>query len=342
MDITEAQGLFEPGCVYLNTASYGLPPRTSFERLAEVLDDWRAGRTSWEPWGEAAESCRASFARLIGARAEDVAIGATVSQQLALVAGSLEPGEVLVPELEFTSDTFPFLAAPGLDVRAVPLARLAEEVRPETRAVAFSVVQSATGELADLAAIGAAARAAGALTVADVTQALGWLPFRAGELDFVVCHTYKWLLSPRGASLLYVAPARREELLPAQAGWYAAEDVHGSYYGTAMELAASARRFDLSPAWFCWVGAEPSLALIEEVGVEAIQAHDVGLANRFRAGLGLPPGDSAIVSVELPGASEALARANVRAAARAGALRVSFHLYNSESDVDDALAALTG
>jgi cysteine sulfinate desulfinase/cysteine desulfurase-like protein len=66
----------------------------------------------------------------------------------------------------------------------------------------------------------------------------------------------------------------------------------------------------------------------------------VRLANRFRAGLGLEPGDSAIVSADVSGADAALARAGILAAARDGRLRVSFHVYNTDADVDAALEAL--
>ena len=66
----------------------------------------------------------------------------------------------------------------------------------------------------------------------------------------------------------------------------------------------------------------------------------MGLANAFRAGLGLPPGDSAIVSADIPGAEQAFAAAGVRAAVRGGRLRASFHLYSTQADVDLALNAL--
>jgi selenocysteine lyase/cysteine desulfurase len=109
-----------------------------------------------------------------------------------------------------------------------------------------------------------------------------------------------------------------------------------------LEPATNARRFDLSPAWHCWVALAPALEVVEQVGVPAIHAHDVGLANRFRAGLGLPPSNSAIVSASVPDADRLLARAGLRAASRAGSLRVSFHLYSTEADVDLALEALSG
>lgn len=96
----------------------------------------------------------------------------------------------------------------------------------------------------------------------------------------------------------------------------------------------------MSPAWLCWVGAAVALEHLEAVGVASVHAHDVGLADSLRAGLGLPPGGSAIVAVDVPGAAERLAAAGVTAAVRAGRARLSFHLYSTAEDVELALAAL--
>ena len=57
-----------------------------------------------------------------------------------------------------------------------------------------------------------------------------------------------------------------------------------------LRLAADARRFDISPAWLSWVGATPALELLCDLGVGSTHAHDLRLANRLRAGLGLPAG----------------------------------------------------
>jgi selenocysteine lyase/cysteine desulfurase len=77
--------------------------------------------------------------------------------------------------------------------------------------------------------------------------------------------------------------------------------------------------------------------VIKQIGVEAIHEHDVALANRFRAGVGLDASDSAIVCADLPGAAERLHRAGIIAAVRGGLLRSSWHLYNDDSDVDKVL-----
>jgi len=344
MELAKAQKLWQPHPGWLNTASYGLPPEPAWVALQDALADWRVGRISWEGWGEAAERARAGFAGLVGVAAADVAIGATASQLLAPVAAALPPGAtVVVPEVEFTSNLFPWLVQQdrGVRVRTVPLDGLADAVDAGTDLVAFSLVQSSDGTVAPYDEIVAAARAHGALVAVDATQACGWLPFDAGRADAVVVSAYKWLMAPRGTAFAYLAPALRDRLRPDAAGWYAGQDPHASYYGPPLRLADEARRFDISPAWFCWVGMAPALDVLLDVGLPAIRDHDVALANRLLTGLGQPPGESAIVTVEVPGAQEKLERAGVRAAVRAGRVRASFHLYSTQEDVDLALDALT-
>ena len=340
MEVGEAQALWAPAAPYLNTASFGLPPRPAWDELQAALEDWRHGRTSWERWSDSTERARAAFARLVGADPRYVATGATVSQLVSLVAASLPAGaRIVAPEEDFASLLLPLAACGGL--MTVPLEEVADAIDERTELVALSVVQSASGAVADLPAVVDAARAYDALVLVDATQACGWLPVRAEQADFLVCAAYKWLMSPRGTAFLAVRPGLLDSVPPLAANWWAAEDPHGMYYGLP-PLTNDARRLDISPAWFSWVGTAPALELLVRIGVDAIHEHDVGLANRFRARLGLPPGDSAIVSTEVPGAQARLERAGIRASVRAGSLRVSFHVYNSERDVDAALAALHG
>ncbi len=343
MLLYEAQSLWDASPGWLDTASYGLPPRPAWEALQEALAEWRCGQGTWEHWSLSTEAARASFARLVRANPTTVAIGSATSELIGLIAASLaNHARVLVPEVEFTSNLFPWLvqAQRGVEIRTVPTARLAESIDGRTTLVAFSAVQSATGEVADFDAITDAARHHGALTVVDATQACGWLPLDASRFDAVVCGAYKWLMAPRGSAFATISGRLAEIVQPLNAGWYAGEDVHDSYYGPPLRLATSARRFDVSPAWFSWVGTAPALALLEDIGIQQIHDHNVGLANRFCAGLGLPTTDSAIVSCSIERAAERLGRAGIRATTRAGRLRASFHLYNTAADVDAALDAL--
>ena len=342
--IEKAQALWEPAGTYLNTASYGLPPRPASEALDAALADWRGGRTSWEHWGIPGEDARASYARLVGVPIESVAIGPNVSTMVAVVASAIPDGAcVLAPDVEFTSLLFPFLVQErrGVMVRLVPAPELAGQIDREVDVVAFSAVQMATGEVADLDAIAAAAADHDVLTVVDATQAVGWLPFEASGFDVVVAHAYKWMMSPRGTAFMAIRPELLADVAPEAAGWYAGEDPLQTFFGPPLRLAASARRLDTSPAWFMWVGTAPALAVIEAIGVEAINEHDLALANRFRAGLGLEPGDSAIVFCDAEDAARKLERAGIRAAVRGGRLRTSWHVYNTLADVERTLDVLS-
>jgi selenocysteine lyase/cysteine desulfurase len=272
---------WDAGRGYLNTASYGLPPRRAFEALQAALADWRVGATTWEPWADAADDARGLFARLVSARVEDVVLGSTVSQLLSHVSTAIPSGSrVLVPDIEFTSNLFPWLVQErrGVEVTTVPCDRLADAVDAGTGVVAFSAVQSATGAVARVAEIASAAREHGALVVIDATQVAGWLPLDAADADILVCATYKWLLAPRGASLMVVGGRAAELFDPLMANCWATDDYRKGYYGPPLRLAATARRFDISPAWFSWVGAAASLEVLLDIGIDEIHAHDVGLA----------------------------------------------------------------
>jgi selenocysteine lyase/cysteine desulfurase len=234
---------------------------------------------------------------------------------------------------------FPPLARSDLRVDLVPLDALANTITEGVDLVAVSAVQSADGRVADLDAISRAASAVGALTLVDTTQACGWLPFDAGRFDYTVCATYKWLLAPRGCVFMTVRPDAAERLTPHLAGWFNADPPAASY-GGPLRVARTARRFDLSPAWFSWVAQVPALKLLLDVGISEIHRHDVALANRFRAGLGLESSDSAIVSVAPSnGARGKLDAAGVMYADHGDLLRFSFHLYTTDEHVDRAISS---
>ena len=298
--IAAAQALFEAEGTYLNTASYGLPPRTAFDALQQALGDWRHGRTSWEGWNAEADRARAPFARLVGADPAHVTVGASASGLVGLVAASLPAGtRVVVPDIEFTSVLFPFMAQPGLEVTTVPLARLAEAIDETVDVAAFSVVQMSTGEVADLDAILAAAAAHDVITVADASQAAGWLPLDATRFGFLARRRLQVaaLAARDGVDDGRARAPRRDRARPTRAGSRAASPTTRSSArrcGWRTTRAGSttpppgSRGSARCRRWSCSTRS----------AIEAIHAHDVGLANRFRAGMGMEPGDSAIVTLD--------------------------------------------
>lgn len=322
---------------YLNSASIGVPSVAVADAVAGAVQSWRTGRGSPPDFDGPVAVARAAYARLVGVPVERVAIGSTVSGLLGLVAASLRPGtRVLVAHGDFTSLTWPF-AACGAKVVEAELCDVGQRAG-DVDVVAVSVAQSADGRLVDLDAL-RAAQAGGTRVVLDATQATGWLDADLGWADIVVGGAYKWLLSPRGAA--WMAVRADWEPVPRHAGWYAGDDPWTSVYGLPVRLAPDARALDTSPAWYCHVGAAVALPWLADLDRAAVHAHCTGLADAVRVGLGMEPAGSAIVAVRRPDAVHRLAAAGIVASTRAGAARLAFHLYNTDTDVARALNALT-
>jgi selenocysteine lyase/cysteine desulfurase len=332
---TEARG-------YLDTGTYGLPPRSTLEALERALRAWRTGE-SWRPWEEDGEACRALFGALVGAEPRDVALLPALSAAAGLVAASLptRPGDnVVLAEDDFTSTLLPWrgLEARGVELRLLRLDELAEAIDERTALVAVSLVQSADGAVPDVAAL----KASGARLFLDATQAVGAVPVNVEGVDYLAAHPYKWLCAPRGLAFLYVRRERLTEIVPWTAGWKSRLHPYEHFYGLP-ELTSHARRLDVSLPWLVAAGTRPSLELIAALGVERIAAHDLALARRFAAGLGLPEPPSPIVRAEVgdaEGAVERLRTSGVTCSLRAGSVRFCFHLYNDEADVALAQEAL--
>ncbi|RKE63266.1 aminotransferase class V-fold PLP-dependent enzyme [Microbacterium sp. AG238] len=340
----ELHAAFSGARGYLAACSTGLPTHATRAAVVADLD----ARPDLVHYAAVTERCRSHFARLVNTAPERIAIGSQTSVMVGMIAASLPDGAtVLCPEGEFSSLVLPFAhAGRDIRVRAVPLADLARAITADVDLVAFSIVQSATGEVADATAIVDAARRNNARTLCDATQAAGWLPVDAEMFDALVCHTYKWLCAPRGVAFLVVGDDFAATLTPLHAGWYAGEDPWAACYGVDASLARSARRFDVSPAWQAMVGAEPALAMFAGADASALHTRVTGLASAFRERLGLPEPLRATPIVTWPDPAGAdlarLTAAGVTASGRRGNARLAFHVFNDESDVELAVAALLG
>ncbi|MDN8547685.1 aminotransferase class V-fold PLP-dependent enzyme [Microbacterium sp. NM3R9] len=340
----DLRGAFSDATGYLAACSTGLPTR---ETRAAVVADLDA-RPDLVHYAAVVERCRAHIARLVSTTVDRVALGSQTSVMVGMIAASLPDGAtVLCPDGEFSSLVLPFVhAGRGIHVRSVPLADLADAIGPGVDLVAFSIVQSATGEVADARAIGAAARRHGVRTLCDATQAVGWLPVEADAFDALVCHTYKWLCTPRGVAFLTLSDDFAATLRPVHAGWYAGENPWASCYGTDASLARSARRFDVSPVWQAMVGAEPALAMFADADARALHARVTELATAFRTRLGLAEPLISTPIVTWPDADGVdlarLTAGGIIASGRRGNARVAFHVFNDEDDVELAARALLG
>lgn len=336
---------FSPSRIHFDSASLGLAPAGTTAALTDAIAAWSRGEVAAQDYDIAVARCRAAYATIVGCPIDWLAITTPVSVATGHAAALLQPGEtVLVAEEEFTSVLFPFLAreGEGIVVRQVPIAELIHHIDPSVEMVAVSAVQSADGYRLDLDALATKAAEAGALTYVDITQAAGWTTIDASRFDMTAGGLYKWLCSPRGSGFFSVAPHLWDRMAALAPGWYSGQDPWTSTYRAPFRQADNARRYDVSPAWLCWEGAAPALELLASLDPATIGTHNIGLANRLRAGLGMPPGDSAIVSTNLsPSQVAALDELGVNVASRDGRTRFSFHLYNSEAEVEKTVAALS-
>lgn len=345
LTVAGARSHFDPVPGYLNAASIGLPTHEVAGALRAAINEWQHGEASPAGYDGAVAQSRDLYARLVGVPPDWVAVGSQVSPLAGMVASSLPDGaRVVCVDGDFSSVVFPFLvhADRGVTVRQVPLSRLADEVAAGTDLVAFSLVMSASGTVTDAGAVAEAARRAGAITFCDLTQAAGWLPVDAGRFDITACSAYKWLCAPRGSAFLTIRPEAAQRIRPVSAGWYAGEDIWASVYGPDMHLAGDARRFNVSPAWLPWVGTAAALRLFAELDPAEVRNYDAGLADDLRGEIGLGPAGQAVVSLPDPEGRRmaALQAAGVSAAARAGNVRLAFHLWNDSADVKIAAEAL--
>jgi selenocysteine lyase/cysteine desulfurase len=327
---------------FLNTPTYGLPPQFLIDALQDCIGKWQAGTMEPNSFDDPVRAGRAGYAALTGVPAESVAMGGNVSAVLGLVAAAIPDGSrVATLAGEFTSTTFPFAAQAGRGVTVTELtaAELVSRAA-EFDVVTASLVQSADGAALDADALRASVAGTDTLTVLDVTQAAGWKQLDLAWADATVAAAYKWLLSPRGTAWMSLSDRLAAIMTPHAANWYAGEDPWQTIYGLPLRLAHSARRFDASPSWFGVLGSGLTLPWLASLNGAAVEAHTVGLADRLRAELQLPQQDSAIVSISVADAADRLRRAGIRAAIRAGAVRVGFHLYNTDDDLDRLLDAL--
>ena len=342
----------DPDLIYLDAATYGLAPNATIDALEGALQGWQSGRAHWiDDWEVHGEAARSSFAELIGADPDTVALVPTVSVAAGQVAASMPEGShVLIADAEFTSVSFPFLAgeqAGKLRTSVTDFHALADAIVPGVDLVAFSLTRSQSGETADLAAIIAAAKAAGTKLFVDATHSIPFISVREhlADIDFLACHGYKHLLSPRGAGFLVVRQDRIDTLIPYLSNWYAGEPRYQAHYGKGKELSlqSTARRFDVSLSWHTWVGAAKSLELLVDWQKAGIFDGTWANVRRLATALELPEPQSSVVTFKVDDADaveRALIEAGIKCAARGGNIRISPHVYNTTEEIDRAVAVL--
>ena len=343
---------------YLNSCAHGLLPRRARRAIERHMDAWE-GAPDWDAWAEAIERARASFARFIGARPEEIAIQASASTGLSSVMSAFPRGRITTLDIDFPTAGFVARrqATRGIEHAHLALGNVrAEEWAKRVRGASLAcipAVASFSGYRLDVADFARRAHDADVPLMVDAFQACGTFPIdvRKLDIDFLVTGVYKWLMAPAGLAFLYVRPDHHA-LVPTVGGWSAARAPYA--FDPLDELAPDARRFQYGgPSMPGVVAIAETLTLLSEVGLTNIEAHNRRLVERLMRHAHdrkleiLTPEAAAdrasIVTFRVPDlhrALDACQREGVIVNSRLGGIRVSPHFYNSERDVDRLFAVL--
>lgn len=333
--------------LYFDAATYGLPPQAAVDACQAALAAWRDGSARYvEDWESAGEDCRLLYARLIGADPARICLLPSVSTGIGTVAASLPAGSVvLAAEDEFTSLVLPFAAAGRINqcrLQTVPWEALIATISPAIDVVAVSLTRAQDGRTTDLASLVSAAKRSGVRVIVDATHALPFVPVAGhlDEIDYLVCHAYKHLLSPRGTAFGCIHPRFLPQLAPINANWRTTR----RSYGASLKPAGDASAFDVSLAWHAWVGTRPALERLLAWSEDGTLRRSLGLARRLARALQVPEPAAALVCVpasDPEGAAKRLDELGLRAAGRGRYLRLSTHVWNTEDEVDRAAGLVT-
>ncbi|HEY5884837.1 MAG TPA: aminotransferase class V-fold PLP-dependent enzyme [Pyrinomonadaceae bacterium] len=357
---------------YLNHAAVSAPPSPTINAIQLYLADVSEnGSINFKDWLATKERTRRLLAGLLGARPEQVAFMRNTSDGLSTVANGLKwhPGNNLVTfRNEFPSNIYPWLRlrdAFNVEVRMceerggrVDLDELISLIDDQTRVVAISHVQYASGFRADLQRLGRAARARDALLVVDVIQSLGVVPVNVDDdlVDVAAGACHKWLLTPEGVGYLYLSDRARTRIQPTLVGWVSVpnpDDYNNFEQGWNSGTLA----------WETGTGAtglihglEENLKLLTQVGIGNIKAYLDELTDHLCDRLQ----DSSYEIVSSRRAEEKsqtvcirsrsgftpmhlyshLKKQNIITAPRGDRLRISPHFYNTAGEIDHLIDAL--
>lgn len=366
--LINAEFPFSRDYLFLNHAAVSPWPKRTAEAIKSFADEnVLTGPVHYPRWQTVEQGLREQLAELINApSADDIALLKNTSEGLSVIAYGLEwqaGDNIIISDQEFPSNQIVWASLEDQGVALREAAILNDPAGPEaaleaacdanTRLMAISSVQYASGLALDLARLGRFCHAHNILFCIDGIQSIGALQMdvQAVGADVVVADGHKWLMAPEGLALFYCRPALRERLRLRQFGWHMVENP-GDFDQRDWQPAASARRFECgSPNMLGIHGLTASLSLIRQIGLPLIEqrvcAHGDYLAThlqamekieviarQWRRGGIVSFRHAAISSESL---YQHLLKHRLICALRGGAIRFSPHFYMHQSQLDRAL-----
>lgn len=233
------QFVLPPGVIYLDGNSLGVMPVTAPARVAAaVTQEWGQDLIrSWNTagWFALPQKLGNKIAPLIGAGPDEVVATDSTSINLYKVlsaalniAAQDAPHRKLVVSERSNFPTDLYIAEAlckerGLQLKLVEPEEIATALTSDVAVLMLTHVNYRTGAMHDMAAVTAAAHAAGALTIWDLAHSAGAVPvdLRGAGADFSVGCGYKYLNGGPGApAFVWVHPRYAERFWQPLAGWW--------------------------------------------------------------------------------------------------------------------------
>lgn len=362
---------------YLNTSAHAAMPRVTLRAVQNSIEANKFPHHLDDAiFFEAPIRIRASLAKMIGARPEEIALTTGAGPGVAAVAHLLTwtPGdEVITAKGEFPvqyATWKPMEEREGVKLtivtprnRFITADDLIAAITPRTRVVSVSHVRFDDGSLLDAARVAAACHAQGALLVLDVSQSCGAVPMDVHDLgaDFLVCAGYKWLLSPYGTGFFWVKREHQDIVRPGPFSWTSqATDSFFELSYVDPKPSRSAKRWDSGEAAtyfnFNLAAMDASVDFVLRAGPELVREHNRQLLeslfeNLPKSCVPASPLDSthrgpcgsftARTPEKTAELYQKLQKEHVVVAMREGKIRVSPHLFNSEWDINHLIRVLS-
>jgi selenocysteine lyase/cysteine desulfurase len=358
--------------VYLNHAAVSPPPTTTIEAVeAQLRDVHENGSLNFHSWLAVKERARELLAGLLEARPDQVAFMRNTSDGLSTVANGLawtRGDNIVTFSREFPSNIYPWLRVRdefGVEVRMcqerdgrIDLDEFAGLVDQNTKLIAISHVQFASGFRVDLERLGRLARQHDALLVVDVIQSLGAVPLDVGAelVDVAAGAGHKWLLNPEGVGYLFLSDRARERIKPTLVGWMSVPNPE-DYLNFEQNWNRGALAWETGTVPAALIhGLRASLDLLNRYGAARIARHLEELTDYLCERVREKPYEivssrvagekSQIVCIRHTHGLSAMAlyarlkQENIITAPRGDRLRIAPHLYNSLDDINQLLEVL--
>ncbi len=357
--------------IYLNHAAVSPWPYRTSEAVKQFADEnYFTGAEKYKQWSAKERHLKEQLRSLINAASvDDIAILKNTSEALSVVACGIdwEQGDnVVITDEEFPSNRFPWEAQQefGVSLKQIsiqvgePEDALIAACDRHTRVMSISSVQYGSGLRLDLEKLGRHCRQNNILYCVDAIQSICAHKFDVQDMhaDFAMADAHKWMLGPEGIALFYCRAEIREQIKLHQYGWHMVQHA-GDFDKHDWQIADSARRFECgSPNMLGTYALSASLSLIEEIGIENIEAKIIeltsGLIQKLKQIDGLELLTIAdqkklagIVTFNLPqidlkALHANLTRNRVICAHRFGGIRFSPHFYTPQDKIDRAIEIL--